>query len=100
MIHRISFLVRRGVRPSDDRVPFPHEVPVCFARNLLICIFGVLGVARIAIERDDDFAAAALCVISQFMVVQAYPFWSLICVALAVLVIYALAAYGGKPDTA
>jgi hypothetical protein len=34
------------------------------------------------------------------MVVQAYPFWSLICVAFGILVIYALAAYGGKPDTA
>ena len=29
--------------------------------------------------------------------IPAYPFWSLVLVALYVLVIYGLAAYGGKP---
>jgi len=43
--------------------------------------------------------AAGLSAISQFMFIQAYPFWSLIVFACDVLVIYALAAYGGKRET-
>jgi hypothetical protein len=31
------------------------------------------------------------------MMIPAYPFWALTLVALDVLVIYGLAAYGGKP---
>lgn len=44
--------------------------------------------------------AAGLGAIAQFMVVQAYPLWSLIVFGCCVLVIYALAAYGGKRDMA
>ena len=32
------------------------------------------------------------------MAIPAYPLWSLTLVALAILVIYALAVYGGKPE--
>jgi hypothetical protein len=44
--------------------------------------------------------AAGLSAISQFMFIQAYPFWSLIVFACDVMVIYALAAYGGRRDSA
>lgn len=30
--------------------------------------------------------------------IPAYPFWSLTLVALYILVVYGLAAYGGKPE--
>jgi hypothetical protein len=32
------------------------------------------------------------------MSIPAYPFWSLTLVAIAVLVIYGLATYGGRPE--
>ena len=44
--------------------------------------------------------AAGLSVISHFTWMQVYPFWSLTVVTLGVLVIYALARYGGKPSMA
>jgi hypothetical protein len=40
--------------------------------------------------------AASLSAIDQFMFIQAYPFWSFMLFVCAVLVIYALSAYGGR----
>lgn len=40
---------------------------------------------------------AALCAIAAMMTIPAYPFWSLVLVALDVLVIYGLSANVGKP---
>ena len=34
------------------------------------------------------------------MMIPAYPFWSLTLVAIDLLVIYGLVAYGGKPELA
>lgn len=44
--------------------------------------------------------AAGINLIAQFSFVQAYPFWTLIIIALDILVIYALAVYGGRRSTA
>ena len=38
--------------------------------------------------------------ISQFMFIQAYPFWALMLFVCDLLVIYGLAAYGGRRSTA
>jgi hypothetical protein len=64
---------------------------------------GILeGLAALGITRGSQVArwfgigAAALNAIAQLAFVQAYPFWSLAVFALDILVIYALAAYGGR----
>ena len=41
---------------------------------------------------------AGLAVLAAMMSIPAYPLWSLVLVALGVLVIYGLAAHGGKPE--
>lgn len=43
---------------------------------------------------------AGLAVIAAMMMIPAYPFWSLTLVAIDLLVIYGLVAYGGKPELA
>lgn len=65
---------------------------------LIIAAGGVL--ARSGFSRWFGIFAAGLGALSQFMVVQAYPLWSLLVFGCEVLVIYALAAYGGKSSTA
>jgi len=44
--------------------------------------------------------AAGLSAVSHFTWMQVYPFWSLVIIAIDILVIYALAAYGGRRTTA
>jgi hypothetical protein len=46
--------------------------------------------------RWSGILVAGLQAIAQILMIQAYPMWSLCIFALDVLVIYALAAYGGK----
>jgi hypothetical protein len=41
---------------------------------------------------------AGMALIGALMSIAAYPFWSLTLVAIDVLIIYGLAAYGGKPE--
>jgi len=41
---------------------------------------------------------AGLGCVMAMLTIPAYPFWSLTLVALSVLVVYGLAAYGGKPE--
>jgi hypothetical protein len=43
-------------------------------------------------------AVAAFAFVAAMMSIPAYPLWSLTLVAIYTLVIYALAAYGGKPE--
>jgi hypothetical protein len=50
-----------------------------------------------AFGRWFGIIAAGVAVIGAMMMIPAYPFWALTLVALDVLVIYGLAAYGGKP---
>jgi hypothetical protein len=62
----------------------------------------LLIVAAIGVFQGSGFArwfgifAAGLNAVGHFSMMQAYPFWSLMVFALDVLVIYALAVYGGK----
>jgi len=66
--------------------------------------FGVLeSLAALSIWRGGEYGrwfgifAAGLAGLVAMMSIAAYPFWSLVLVAIDVLVIYGLAAYGGKP---
>jgi hypothetical protein len=55
--------------------------------------FGVLTGSELA--RWTGITVAGLQALTQLLVMQAYPFWSLCVFAIDVLVIYALAVYGG-----
>jgi len=66
--------------------------------------FGVLELlAALSVWRGGEFGrwfgiiVAGFAGVAAMMSIPAYPFWSLTLVAIAVLVIYGLAAYGGKP---
>jgi hypothetical protein len=65
---------------------------------LIVAAMGVLSGSQFA--RWFGITAAGLNGIAQFMFIQAYPFWSLVVFACDVLVIYALAVYGGRRETA
>ena len=67
--------------------------------------FGALEfLAALSIWRGGGFGrwfgifAASLALVGALMWMPAYPFWSLTLVAIDMLVIYGLAAYGGKPE--
>jgi hypothetical protein len=66
--------------------------------------FGVLeALAALSVWRGGEFGrwfgivVAGFAGIAAMLSIAAYPFWSLTLVVIAVLVIYGLAAYGGKP---
>lgn len=66
--------------------------------------FGVLeALAALSIWRGGEFGrwfgilAAGLGGLVAMMSIPAYPFWALVLLTIDVLVIYGLAAYGGKP---
>jgi hypothetical protein len=66
--------------------------------------FGALeALAALSIWRGGEFGrwfgiiVAGFAVIAAMLSIPAYPLWSLVLVTLDVLVIYGLAAYGGKP---
>ncbi len=70
----------------------------------IVMAFGALqALAALSIWRGGEFGrwfgilAAALAGLAAMMSIAAYPFWALALVAIDVLVIYGLAAYGGKP---
>ena len=70
----------------------------------IVMAFGVLeGLAALSIWRGGEFGrwfgifAAGLAGLAAMLSIPAYPFWALTLVAIDVLVIYGLAAYGGKP---
>jgi hypothetical protein len=63
----------------------------------IVAAFGVLS--RSQFGRWFGMIAAGLNALGQFMFVQAYPFWSMIVFAADVLVIYALAVYGGRTES-
>jgi len=67
--------------------------------------FGALeALAALSIWRGGRFGrwfgivVAGFAVVAAMMSISAYPFWSLTLVALYVLVLYGLAAYGGRPE--
>jgi hypothetical protein len=67
-----------------------------------LVVGALLIVAAMGVFSGSGFArwfgifAAGLNAIAFFSAIQAYPFWSLLIFALDILVIYALAVYGGK----
>jgi hypothetical protein len=61
---------------------------------LILAAMGVTTGSQLA--RWFGIVMAGLNAIAQFSFIQAYPFWSLMVFAIDVLVIYALAAYGGR----
>jgi hypothetical protein len=69
---------------------------------IALILGALLIVAAMGVFSGSGFArwfgifAASLSLIGHFMAVQAYPFWFLIMITLDILVIYALAVYGGK----
>jgi len=64
----------------------------------IIAAMGVLSGSQFA--RWFGIIGGVLVAIEQFAFMRAYPFWSLTIFACALLVIYALAAYGGRPSSA
>jgi hypothetical protein len=67
--------------------------------------FGALeALAGLSIWRGGAFGrwfgigVASLAILAAMMSIPAYPFWALVLVAIDVLVIYGLAAYGGRPE--
>jgi hypothetical protein len=69
---------------------------------IAIILGALLIVAAMGVFSGSGFARwfgiimASLSLIGHFTAVQAYPFWILIMITLDILVIYALAVYGGK----
>jgi hypothetical protein len=70
----------------------------------IVMIFGVVeALAALSVWRGGEFGrwfgilAAGLAGLAAMLSIPAYPFWSLALLAIDVLVIYGLAAYGGKP---
>ena len=61
---------------------------------LIVAAMGVFSGSGFA--RWFGIFAASLSLIAHFGALQAYPFWSLIIITLDILVIYALAVYGGR----
>lgn len=62
------------------------------------------AIAALSIYRGGGFgrwfgiAVAGFALVVAMMSIPAYPLWSLVLVAIDVLVIYGLATYGGKPE--
>lgn len=61
---------------------------------LILCSFGVI--ARLQISRWIGYIAAIVLGVSAMFWMPYYPIWSLVYVAIAVMVFYALARYGGR----
>jgi len=60
----------------------------------MLAAFGVM--VRSQLARWTGITVAGLQGVAQLLMIQAYPFWSLCVFAIDVLVIYALAVYGGR----
>jgi len=65
---------------------------------LIVAAMGLLSGS--SFSRWFGIFAAGLNAIAYFAYIQAYPFWSLVVIAIDILVIYALATYGGRRDAA
>lgn len=63
---------------------------------LIVSGFGVLSGSEMA--RWFGIFMAAIAAISSMLWIYAYPIWSLVSTAIAVMVIYGLAAYGGRDN--
>ncbi len=68
--------------------------------GILLIVSSFLVLQRSQFARWIGIIAAALLIISAFWWMPFYPVWALAYVGVGVLVIYALAAHGDRPDTA
>jgi hypothetical protein len=73
---------------------------IALAVGALLIIAAMGAVSGSGFARWFGMIAAGLNAIAQFTWIQAYPFWSMMIFTLDVLVIYALAKYGGRRRTA
>jgi len=63
---------------------------------LILCAFALSQRSQLA--RWIGIVAGAVCAITSIWWMPYYPIWSLTYVAIGVLVVYALAAYGGRDE--
>ena len=69
---------------------------------LMLIVGALLIIAAMGVFTGSAFArwfgifAASLSLLAHFSAAQAYPLWTLIMITLDILVIYALAVYGGR----
>ncbi len=94
-----------GVLPGNlEGAIFGHSlktygwVYLVVAAVLIVCAFLVFSGSQVG--RWVGIVAAAIMSISAIWWMPYYPIWSLTYIAIGALVIYALAAYGGKTEAA
>ena len=94
-----------GVLPENlEGAVFGHSlktygwVYLIVAVVLIVCAFLVFSGSQVG--RWVGIVAAAIAGISAIWWMPYYPIWSLTYIAIGALVIYALAAYGGKAEAA
>ena len=90
---------------STSRVYVGHEVFIFSDLNTwgwIVMILGIIeGIAGLTLLSGSEFArwfgivAAGLNALGQLMFVPAYPFWALAMFSVDLLIMYALAVYGG-----
>ena len=95
-VSRSSFYVAGAHFVFSDLNTWGWIIMVAGAVTLVSGLFVLTG-SQIA--RWFGIAMAGLQGLAQLLMIQAYPFWSLCIFAMDLLVIYALAAYGGRRQT-
>ncbi len=92
-----------GVLPQNlEDAIFGHSlktygwVYLIVAIVLIVCAFG--GMARSQISRWVGIFAGAVLAVTSIWWMPYYPVWSFTYIAIGVLVVYALAAYGGRDE--
>lgn len=97
-----------GIAAVDDSKFFVHETQYILSGlntwGWVTIIFGALQIlAAFSIWSGGGFGrwfgifVAGLSAIGALLSMPAYPFWSLAVFAIDILIIYGLAAYGGRP---
>jgi len=66
--------------------------------GIILLVSSFFVIVRLQLARWIGFIAAAIGGLSAMTWMPYYPVWSLVYIALAVLVFYALARYGGRLD--
>jgi|tagenome__1003787_1003787.scaffolds.fasta_scaffold20948660_2 hypothetical protein len=93
-ISRSSFFAHNARYVFSDLRTWGWIVLALGALQMLVG-FGIWAGNQLA--RWTGIVVVALNAIAQLLFIPAYPFWSLSIFALDVLVLYGLAAYGGRP---
>jgi hypothetical protein len=68
--------------------------------GIVVAVAGFAVLSSATWARVVGIIVAVLSAIANFLFIPYYPFWSLLIIALDVLVIWALAAYGGRRPVA